>query len=230
MLKFSCIPLAFVAILAGCGSSSSDAPATTPVDKSPHQGVFLGDDAFLIVSSLVPNGIVAGSFDLTETYSALSTSYSTNSVTIKGVRDLDDFMGYPDINLTFHYSDDYNQVDVRETVNDKPFVYSFDRIDEQSTIAEIAGTYTSQDDGSLWQINDDGSFSVIGDCAFDGKIESQAAAFYLINFDATSCQETNYNGEYSGFALVVNINGQRTLYSLGLKGETEIVYGFVELN
>lgn len=216
--------------LIGCGGGDSDAASTPTPMKSKE---FLGDGIYvnstdlavmIVDSSRATNNLVVGDFANNGVYFVDSATTTENQMKTKGVTYADTSSFLKDSNQIMTADFSGNSVALTAAFNSRNLAYSMDKTSDSLQLSLITGTHTNPDDGSVWTIKADGSFTVNGICTITGTLERNGMYFNVKNATAVSCAQSSMNGTYNGVFITVTHGG--TEYVAGLLGnDTSLLWG-----
>ncbi len=204
--------------ISACHSGSgSGSGKNNNTDNHVEDGIYANDTdlaVMLVDTELAEAALVVGDYTGESIYFTGAYSINDNILKTKGLR-------YASASTQFHDTDieittEFSQqgATLTTTINSENVVYSFDKAPASASLSDIVGIHANIDKYStVWTINPDGSFTVIGMCNMSGTMVRVKDYFLAKDVKATSCAATSLDGNYEARILTVNWSGK--LYILG---------------
>ncbi len=213
---------------AGGGSSST----------SEHglDGLYLNDTSLailLIDTDLPTQSVLFSSFERNSSSVLINDTHSIsgNTMMTKGAT-----FSFPGSGTYSHDANLDTRIDatdysatIRGVINNTNFIFSFDRTQDSASLADIVGTHTNPDDGSVWTINSDSTFTVVGTCLVSGTLKRVKHYYTADNVETSSCIADPLNAtDYQAHIVTVEQFGIRYLLAV-LTNDSVVMWGSTPL-
>ncbi|PSW07532.1 hypothetical protein [Photobacterium lipolyticum] len=221
-----------VLLTSGCNSDSeSSSSASGPSSSSESfigNGIYKGDgnDFMLVDSTRANNNVFLADLDSGEFYVVDNSTATETQMITRGLTysDNGNISRVEDFVATANFTPD--TVTITAQLEDQNFIYSMDRAEDSLPLEQIVGTHTNPDDGSTWEINEDGSFVINGSCIISGNIKRQGAYYNINSASAVSCNNSAENGSYYGALITLNIADNYYLFGIFANQASLLVTSF----
>ncbi|MGF1736705.1 hypothetical protein [Photobacterium satsumensis] len=227
--------LLLTVLLTACGggsgsSSSGEGNSAGSETGTQFDGLFQSGEAVMLVDKanagkvLISDGSAILYFDRIYTLA--------NELRLTGVAAIADgfYFSDPDQIVNIYYDGD--TATVSTTINNEPFVYSFDRQSNTlESLDSLVGTFTDPMTGESWSLDSDANLTINADCTLSGKLVSEVSFYHTVDVDASGCFDSGFDGSYEGMAFNVTVDS--TKYLAGFiynEAKEAYMWGSVPLN
>ncbi|UUM32560.1 hypothetical protein [Vibrio japonicus] len=243
-MKYTLFSLVIAATIAGCGGGDSGGSSSNSTDggtggsssTSGHglDGIYLNstDLAILLIDTDLPTqSVFFSSFESSSSSVLINDTHSIsgNTITTKGAT----------LSFSGTYSHDANletKIDVtddgatmRGVINNTNFIFSFERTQGSAPLADIVGIYTNPDDASVWTINSDSTFTVVGTCLVSGTLKQVKHYYTADNVETSNCIADSLNAtDYKAHIVTVEQFGIKYLLAV-LTNDSVVMWGSTPL-
>lgn len=228
MNKFSVLMLTILFTVAGCGGGESS--STTPT-KYLQDGIYLNDTdlvVMLVDTGQADGALLVGDYvDNSMYFNDTHTVVNTNTLKTTGLTYVSNAYYTYDSNIEVTTTFTEQGANLSAVVNNQNLSYSFDKTAPSEELSSFVGTHTNPDDGSVWTINNNGTFTVNGVCIITGTLRRVKDYFMASNVNAANCSDAAMNAsDYEARLLTVNKNGTTYVLSAMANG-SNILWGSV---
>ncbi|UUM31793.1 hypothetical protein [Vibrio japonicus] len=231
-MKHKLILLAMASALTGCGGGGGSVSSSPAATSNHLDGLYVNDTdltIMLIDTDLAKNAVLVGDYVNSEILVSNTHTISGSSITTKGLiyAGSSAYLYDPTIEATITATNE--GANITSVINNTNITYSFDRTKDSASLAEMAGTHINPDDGSLWTVNTDGTFTVNGICIVTGTLKRVKGYYSAENVQATNCSDPSYNAtDYT--ARVVTVEHSGTTYLLAaMANDSSAMWGSAPL-
>ncbi|MCW8327626.1 hypothetical protein MD588_02255 [Photobacterium sp. SDRW27] len=240
MKRFSIVgSILLVLLTSGCGSedngSSSSSSSVDFISSSSSRESFIGNGIYndeglsfmLVDSTRANNNVLLADLDNGDFYVVDNSVTTTDTQMItQGLTYSENDNIFRDENFVATANFTSDSVTITAQSENENFVYSMDRTEDSLPLEQIVGTHTNPDDGSTWEINEDGSFVLNGGCSISGNIKRQGAYYNIERASAVSCANSAENGSYYGALVTLNIADNYYLFGIFANQTSLLVTSF----
>ncbi|TCT60157.1 hypothetical protein [Vibrio crassostreae] len=234
MNKFSVLILTILFTVAGCGGGGGggESSSTTPT-KYLQDGIYLNDTdlvVMLVDTEQADGALLVGDYvDNSVYFNDTHTVVNTNTLKTTGLTYVSNTNYAYDSNVEITTTFTEQGANLSAVVDNQNLSYSFDKTSPSEELSSFVGTHTNPDDGSVWTINNDGTFTVNGVCIITGTLSRVKDYFMASNVNAANCSDAAMNAsDYEARLLTVNQNGTTYVLSAMANG-SNILWGSVPI-
>lgn len=232
-MKKTLLALATTALLMGCGGgSSSDASPQGTTDKQAttyqKDGIYINDTdlvVMLVDSDMPLASVIIGDYVNNEILINDTHTINGNTMTTKGLNVVSDTINFysPDLEATLTFNE--TGVTANTVLEGTNLIYSFDRTDDSLPLTDLVGTHSNPDDGSVWTVAEDGTFTVNGVCVITGTLEYGDGYYSATNVTAANCVDPILNGVDYEARLITVTQGGKTYVLAVMANDENVLWG-----
>ncbi|MGR5209611.1 hypothetical protein [Vibrio rotiferianus] len=214
MKKLVAVSAIAVFSLVGCGGggggSASSGSTNTKSDTFAHNGLYANpqDQVLMLVdSNRTQYPVIVGDFYSNAIIAGHKVTTTKDSLTITGLSYVDTSVNLSDSTLKAEAGFNSQGVVLTATVDGKLTSYSLQKSPDSKALADLVGSYTNPNDGTVWSVDAAGNLSVNGMCQMYGKLTRNGAYFDLKHVEVSNCADPDFNGVYQGVVATASYAG-----------------------
>lgn len=215
----------------GCGGGEESGNATST--KYLQDGIYLNDTdlVVMLVDTEQTNGalLVGDYVDNSMYFNDTHTIVNTNTLKTTGLTYVSNTNYAYDSSIEITTTFTEQGANLSTVVNNQNLSYSFEKTPPSEDLSSFVGTHSNPDDGSVWTVNNDGTFTVNGVCIITGTISRVKDYFAASNVNAANCADAAMNAsDYKARLLTVRYDGATYILSAMANG-SNILWGSVPI-